>query len=59
MSCVIIGRALYRAVRQCQNGRTGGGGGRVGGGVHDILEPWDDVQAIAKFVGKADACSRV
>ena len=23
------------------------------------LEPWDDVQAIAEFVGKADACSRV
>ena len=23
------------------------------------VEPWDDVQAIAKFVGKADACSRV
>ncbi len=23
------------------------------------VEPWDDVQAIAEFVGKADACSRV
>ena len=23
------------------------------------VEPWDDVRAIAKFVGKADACSRV
>ena len=23
------------------------------------VEPWDDVQAIAKCVGKADACSRV
>ncbi len=23
------------------------------------VEPWDDVQAIAKFVGKADACSKV
>ena len=23
------------------------------------VEPWDDVQAIAEFVSKADACSRV
>ena len=23
------------------------------------VEPWDDVQAIAEFVGKADACSRI
>ena len=39
LSCVIIGRALYRAVRQCNNGRTGGSleesRFRVGGGVHD------------------------
>ena len=26
VSCVIIGRALYSAVCQCHNGRTGGGG---------------------------------
>ena len=31
LSCVIIGRALYSAVRKCHNG----GGFRVGGGVHD------------------------
>ena len=23
------------------------------------VEPWDDVQAIAEFVGKAGACSRI
>ena len=34
LSSVIIVRALYKAVRQCHNGRTGGGG-RMGGGVHD------------------------
>ena len=31
LSCVIIGRALYRAVRQCHNGERF----REGGGVHD------------------------
>ena len=31
-TCIIIGRALYRAVRQFHNG---GGEFRVGGGVHD------------------------
>ena len=35
LSCVIIGRSLYRAVRQCHNDRTGGGAFRMGGGVHD------------------------
>ena len=38
LSCVIYGMPLYRAVRQCHNGRTGGG---VRDSTHSSADWWD------------------